>query len=327
MSLSQDVQKVFLVHPSRNYIESMQKDQSTEEQQLTVNYASSSLYMVDSQNSVPHGDNFIVQTRNVTTRRHKLRLLSTTLSTNLPNINKFNNNVRIFYNIVGDPIVNVINFDLEPGYYSRDDLVLELAVKSNNSVPANAALIWDFTSPGLYFTFSATSNTANRGIDKNKIEVTLPNQIVGGDLYEFQFDPKCSFIKNGANLCHFSSDKFINGYTVLSGVCNMVYTRYLKLKSKELMKAYGNLTSFDGKNDVNDLVAIIDHGDIRGSSYRTVSTGVDFVISTKSQNLNFIEFEMTDEFDNVLNFGPTGSVGDLNSLSDNQILLQFSAHS
>lgn len=193
----------------------------------------------------------------------RLKLMSADLLYNISNINIRNNGLTIiFYNAGLPSITFEIDVTLVIGYYDLDDTskfsIQEIQDAINARVVAlgfesgganDKGFVEHNVGQGDYFLLSRVSLKKHE-IGYHQIEIDPPNSV---SYDTFEISPNCSFYKYGSFVIDLHLEPFIFGTPLITGICYMVYTRYLSLRCPELTRVHP-LSSFENNKVANDLI-------------------------------------------------------------------------
>lgn len=202
----------------------------------------------------------------------------------IPNINRVNN-VLVFINIYGS-----FTCTLTPGFYNQVSLVNAIENGMNTAINGS-----DY--------YSVVYNTLNK-----TISITSNNGLV------WFFSDQCSFIQYGMNVVNFkgyppSSDSAATGsLTQYSGPCGLIYSRYVAIRSNNLLK-YAFETPRSTFGIINNIATIslvnaFDESDFsinnvyEGNLLLELTADTSCVLNTAQSGnaLTNIDFQMVDEY-------------------------------
>lgn len=329
MSLSSDIQKVAIVGLPNNYLNAEYSNVNLDTQLVKTIHTEGTLFVLDSLRSQYNRNGFSVNTTNLFQHYNRLRLSEVAIQLNIPTINKYNKTVKIKLEQIGTP-TEIISFVLAEGYYTDLDIFIAMfSTALNFAIEPYAATfnLKEHLVSTLLFDVSRMSVIVNSP-DYKKIKIETPLKLNPALDETFISFIECDFLKSKL-LCPFpvydeikqtgkiyTTDDVIN-----SGVCQLIYSRYLYILCDELT-ASQRIASFDGENSINNLVAIINLRQSSQASYDILGITNEYTINTKAQNLNILNIYISDEFNNILDFGFDID----NIVYDNQIKLVFIAH-
>jgi hypothetical protein len=229
---------------------------------------------------------------------------------NIPTINQFNKQLRIFYTDTVTTIENVAVINLIEGYYKNVE-----EFKDMLNVVFNT---WQGENPGIFNT-TIVAAVLTGSLDFLRISITFPHFATSANPVIFQMDSASPYVKYSKWLCYFDPNYIIQqGNSIVSNISTFIYTRYLEIQCGELTNRQ-RVQSYDGKKISNDLIASINVGKILSPVHTFISDNSDFTIDTRGVDLSRLILRIEDEYANAWPVGYSNN----GIFLDNQVRLVF----
>jgi hypothetical protein len=319
MSLSSDIQKVYICNIETNYVKNESANGNTRSQTIHTAESPSTILSFDTLNSVPGSDNYALIYPNLHQTPTTLKLVSMSFNLNIETINKYNDTLIIDWVTTSGVARNgQITLTLAHGYYTDlDDFVAELNAVSTSFFTATAPALFDAP---LLFTRGVPGSNLNSA-DFQRIVLDFPNGagINAAQSVAFTTNANCGFVKYGKNMSYFTPKiSTENGQTLISSIAHLQYTRYLLLNSEELTVKHQS--SYINREQSN-LIGVVALSNISTPISATLQDTSGYTIDVKNVNLSLITISLFDEYENPWPVGYNYN----GELLDNQVRLTYLA--